>query len=365
MKRLRMFGAIVAVGCITIGCIGTGDNSQNEESSDSKLKYSPLVNEVTVVELKRQDFPMQLLSNGKLCASSKAPIFFREAGVVREICVRNGQRVSKGTVIAILEDNAQKSALESAGIELDRATLDLQDALVGLGYPVADQDKVPEDIMKMASIRSGYSAAKNSYEKARTALEHTVLKAPYSGMVADLKFKAWNTVSGAEPFCTVIGNDGFDVEFTILESEYPFVENGQRVRISQFGGQPDECVNGCITAINPSVDKNGQIGVRAHLAAGPRMLDGMNVRVAVDKILEKQLVVPKKAVVIRDGLEVLFRYNERGTADWVYVHTLKANADSYAVVANEERAATLNEGDLIIVSGNLNLADGSNVSLKR
>lgn len=39
------------------------------------------------------------------------------------------------------------------------------------------------------------------------------------------------------------------------------------------------------------------------------------------------------------------------------------NSREYAVEANLERGATLDPGDLVIVSGNLNLADGSEVTL--
>ena len=67
--------------------------------------------------------------------------------------------------------------------------------------------------------------------------------------------------------------------------------------------------------------------------------------------------------MIRDNLDVLFRYCD-GKAEWVYVTLLGANSESYALVANESRGAVLSEGDMVIVSGNLNLADGSIVQLK-
>ena len=88
----------------------------------------------------------------------------------------------------------------------------------------------------------------------------------------------------------------------------------------------------------------------------------MNVRVAVRQKIAGQLVVPKSAVIIRDNLEVLFRYKE-GRAQWTYVHTSLANSREYVVEANRDRSAELDPGDLIIVSGNLNLADGSEVTL--
>lgn len=50
-------------------------------------------------------------------------------------------------------------------------------------------------------------------------------------------------------------------------------------------------------------------------------------------------------------------------AQWTYVHTSLANSREYVVEANTDRGAELNPGDLVIISGNLNLADGSEVTL--
>ena len=104
--------------------------------------------------------------------------------------------------------------------------------------------------------------------------------------------------------------------------------------------------------------------IRQMLEGECTLADGMNVRVAVRQKVPGQLVVPKSAVVIRDNLEVLFRYKD-GRAQWTYVHTSLANSREYVVEANLDRGAELNPGDLVIVSGNLNLADGSEVSLGR
>jgi len=106
---------------------------------------------------------------------------------------------------------------------------------------------------------------------------------------------------------------------------------------------------------------HGTWGAECYLHEEP-LTDGMNVRVAVRQKIAGQLVVPKSAVVIRDNLEVLFRYKE-GRAQWTYVHTSLANSREYVVEANRDRSAELDPGDLIIVSGNLNLADGSEVTL--
>ena len=68
-------------------------------NGDEMLEYSPQVNEVEVIRLEETDFQWQLLANGKLSASKRSRLPFRTAGVITEINVRNGQRVSEGEVL--------------------------------------------------------------------------------------------------------------------------------------------------------------------------------------------------------------------------------------------------------------------------
>jgi len=333
----------------------------SELTDESKLQYTPEVNEVEVVPLKRETFQMQLLANGKLSAAQKSALYFAESGQITAVNVSNGGAVGQGAVIARLDSREQESRVEAARIEVERTRLEYLSFLAGQGYAVADSASVPQDVRELAAIRSGYAAAQNSLGQARRALEGTVLRAPFSGKVADIKLKKWDRTT-SEPFCTLIADRTFDVEFSALESEYPFLQKGQPVRVSLFGDDGSS-VKGTIKSINPAVDRNGQILVTATVPGDSRMLDGMNVKVIVERAVPDQLVVPKRAVVIRDNLEVLFRYNN-GKSDWVYVNTLKANSESFAIQANADRGAELHEGDLIIVSGNLNLADGSKVVIK-
>ncbi len=350
--------------CVTLAvlCLAACKGPQTQDPEDaSKLAYSPETNEVEVITLRRTSFPMQLVANGKLSAAQRSSLYFRESGQIVDLPVQNGAPVARGAVIARLDDAEQRMALESARIDLERTRLEYLDVLAGLGWAVSDSASVPADVKDLAGIRSGYSNARNAYARAQRALEGTVLRAPFSGRVADLKLKRWDR-TGSEPLCTLIADGTYDVTFSALESEYGFLARGQRVRVSPFGGE--RSFSGQIRQINPTVDRNGQIAVTATIPGAAGLLDGMNVKVTVDKDLPAQLVVPKSAVVIRDGLEVLFRHRN-GKAEWVYVHTLNANSESFSVTANTDRGATLSEGDEIIVSGNLNLADGSTVIVKK
>lgn len=353
MNRLPLILTILA--CIS-SCAGWKKPAANDK--EGKLEYAPQENKVETIVLERKTFHSQLVSNGKLSAFAKSKLVFQTPGPIVKVNVRNGSYVGKGGLIAMTDTSAAAMKVASARIALDKARLDLADVLVGQGY--SQDGQVPDNIMKMARMRSGFDNAENALSQAEHELAGTKLTAPFSGKVADVNFKVYDQ-SGTEPFCMLIDDHIMEVNFAVLESEFASLTRGLRVRIEPFseGGCP---LYGQISTINPSVDKNGQITVTATVRNDGTLLDGMNVRVIVERDVEKCLVVPRSAVVIRDDQNVLFRYVD-GKALWTYVNILKSNGDAFAVEANTERGADLSEGDVVIVSGNLNLADGSVVSV--
>jgi hypothetical protein len=82
----------------------------------------------------------------------------------------------------------------------------------------------------------------------------------------------------------------------------------------------------------------------------------------VENSIPDQLVVPKSAVVIRDNLEVLFRYVD-GRSLWTYVNVLMSNTEYHVIEANSDRGASIEVGDLIVTSGNLNLGDDTPIEI--
>ncbi len=327
------------------------------------LQQTPAINEVEVITLERVDFPRQLLSNGKLSAVGRARLFFPTGGPLATIAVKNGQTVTTGQTIARVSRPDLELALESAELELQKAEFALYDYLVGQGYPARDTTGVPAELLETARMKSGYLTAKNTLAKCRYDLSGTVLKAPFRGRVADITLSRYDQ-TGTEPFCTLVDDSAFLVTFSVMESEYGFLSVGLPVNVTPYA-DASHSYPGTITGINPSVDKNGQITVQAKIRGEQALLDGMNVKVTVERNVSGQLVVPRSAVVIRDNLDVLFTYSDDGKAHWTYVNILDSNGTSHSITANTDRGAILREGDRVIISGNLNLAEGSDVVLKK
>lgn len=352
MRRILTYTALAT---IMASC---GDTSAPKSTvANDRMEHRAEQNEVQIDTLQRRTFMRELISNGRLKAVHRSELSFAVPGTIAEVNAVNGTHVGRGAAIATIDTTDYASQLRAASLSLEKARLSFLDVLVGLGYTLGDTVTPPADVVRLACIRSGYADAMTSLQTARRNFDRCTLMAPFSGKVADIKQNAYEQTNGV--FCTLLDDSRLEVRFPVLESEYGLLAVGQEVTVNPYADLKRE-IKGRITAINPTIDDNGQVQVDATITNDGTLTDGMNVKVFIRQAIGEQLVVPKCAVVIRDNLEVLFRYVD-GKAVWTYVHTSLANSREYVVEANTERGADLNEGDLIITSGNLNLADGSEV----
>lgn len=338
---------LIMVACLA-GCQEKKEDWKEKEGVETVLPE--LANEVTIMKLKKQVFSHELVSNGKIQACEYADLSFRTVTEpLAKVYVKNGDRVVKGQKIAELNLFTLENKLAQAKNALDQSTLEMQDVLIGQGYAPDRPESVPEDVMKLAKVKSGYEQSKANYELALYDLEQAVLKAPFDGIVANLFGKQYNLPNTSEPFCRILSAKAMEVEFTVLESELPLVKRGDKVDVMPYAVTVASC-KGYVTEINPLVDENGMVRVKAKVDGAGKLFDGMNVRVSVKRSVEGQLVIPKTAVVLRSGRQVVFTLNGE-KAMWNYVQTGLENMTEYTVSGDG-----MEEGAEVIVTGNVNLA---------
>lgn len=326
-----------------------------QSPTESLPKEKNIVETTILVE---QDFTREIVSNGKLSAIQRAELYFQNSGFIENIHVKNGQNISKDIKLANLQNDDYKFALQKAELTKEKAEIDKLDALIGMGYIQTDKNILP-DHEKIAHIRSGYGQALIQYEEAKIRLENTSLYAPFSGTVEGITQRPFEKAKLSKPFCTLINDNRFFIDFPLLETEIARVKTGQKVSILPIAGAKQ--TTGTITEINPRIDENGLAWLKAEVKNPGGYMEGMNVKVSIKRAISGQLVVPKQAVVLRQNREVLFCYTN-GSAYWTYINTLDENENQYSVVAAE--GATLELGDTVIISNNLNLAHESEVEIK-
>ena len=327
----------------------------DEKSEKPKSSSQPAV--VKAIVIKPEPFPVQSITNGKIHATSKVDLYFSKEGVIDNIYFKNGDFVAKGDLIASLESEMAKIELARAEEAVSSAKTELSSLLLGYGGNEDDTTSVNNLLLQKLKSQSGYTMALLNLKAARLNYENNFIYAPFNAIIEGLNYQKYNKINPSDKFCTLLSDKDYTVEFKIIESEIDKIKLNSKIDVYKLD---DESIKytAVINEINPAVDKNGLITVKAQLHTAKRstFIEGMNVKVVINNYLEPCLSVPKSALVLRSGKEVVFTY-ENGKAKWNYVKTMAENATSFAI------SEGLNPYDTVIISGALNLAHDAPVKL--
>jgi len=354
---------LTTAGWILMGLLLVAASCKKKEESKFGNKTGELTAKADPVRVEGQLieyglFPMELVSNGKLEATEKASVSFRTQGSIARIHVRNGAWVSRGDLLAELDNDLEKIDLEQAEIRLEKARIERMNQIIGHKAGARNPEDVPADILERFNISSGYREADLNLQQARIQYEYTRLVAPVSGRVASLAARERNFPPTDKPFCLLLNDREFDVVFPVMEGELARMHVGQEATIEPFAIDSFP-VTGRISEINPLVDDHGLVTVKARIPnPSGKLIEGMNVRVFIRFTMPECLIIPKEALVLRNNRQVVFSM-KNGRPYWNYVETQLENSRSYSILVKE---GVLQRGDTLITRGNLNLAHDAEVT---
>lgn len=342
--RFFFFSLLLAGTASLISC--KQKPSQNLEEM-ARRAARPEAVMVKTVKAEKTTFYHELLSNGKITSARKAIVPFRVNGIIRELYIQNGQHVAEGQLLAVIEDFEFRTQLQRARQNLEKAEIYFRDDIL-TNFSATDTTGLSPSKIKISRIRSGLDESLTTLAQAEYSLNNTRITAPISGIVAGLEARRWNPSQNYKNLCTIVDIENMEVEFPVTESEYLLLEKGMPVNVIPFVNDSIR-ITGTVTQINPQVDENGMIRIKASFQNKARLIDGMNVRVLIRRPVPGRIVVPKESLVRRQGRDVIF-VRQDSLAIWKYVTVGAENSTSLSIREGIE------PGDLVIVSGNINLA---------
>jgi RND family efflux transporter MFP subunit len=213
--------------------------------------------------------------------------------------------------------------------------------------------------------KSGLNRALIEYEKAKLNVEYTQIKAPFSGYIADCDINVGSYVSPGQKCMKLIDISAVKIVAEVTETQLAKIKTGNIAEV-EFVAYPGEVFRGRVIEVNPYIDIERRVGKVVVLVEniGEKIKPGMfaNVRIQGD-IYRDVLLVPKKAVVMRDNRPVVFVYQgvneDSGLSKWFYVELGRENEQFYEIKSG------INPGDTIIIEGNYNLAHDSKIKILR
>ena len=309
-------------------------------------------------------FHLRTHATATLLAVTRAEVKTTQSGQILSLPIREGSYVQAGALLAQLDPAAIQLRLEQAHLTLEEAKFNKNDLLVMQGGRWGVDSSVNETTLLSIHQQSGYKKALHAIKQLEYELTQTVISAPFTGMVAEVKARRYQHLSSGEILCTLIDPLSFEAVFQLLEKEAVQVKPGQKGKVYP-PTDPALELRATVSTVNPVVDEHGLVRFHAAIHKDDLLrhrsclLEGMNLRVVIEKNIPQQLVVPKSAVVLRSGRPVVFTYDAAsGLAKWNYVAIAYEN-DSEAAISEG-----LKPGDLVIYEGNLNLDHDAEVEVQ-
>lgn len=245
---------------------------------------------------------------GTVAAVRQARISTRAAALVREVRVKEGDRVAQGAVLVRLADGDLKAQEAAARTGLQSARANEQ-RIRGL----VEGGNVPRAQLEPAEAQRAQAEAQLGL--AREALTYTELRAPFAGAVLAKLVSPGDLVSPGQPMIELSGS-ALEIVASATEAEARSLAPGTRLAFAsgETRGQAQ------VTALSPGADALSHRGlVRALVVTAASLRPGDFVRLQLPPAPgAARLCIPRSALVERGDLTGAFVVREgRAQLRWL------------------------------------------------
>ena len=372
MKNILM---VIAAAIIVVSCSAPAASPENEtvkreqlqlykqELHALKQKIEDLETElssgekdevvkVNVTVLNAELFEHFIEVTGKVEAEQDVDVSPETAGVIMEVYVKEGDKVSKGKILAKLNTDILERSMDELEVQLDLANINFQ----------------RQDNLWKQNIGSEmqYLQAKNSKEGLEKRIESlkaqmamAKIKSPLSGVVDVVYQKKGHIGSPQVPFAKVINMSKMKVYADVSEAYLTKVKKGDKIGIT-FPAL-DRQMEAPIIQIGNSIDANNRtFRVRINLDNADHMIKPNLVSIIKirDYYSEDAIVIP--SLYIKEDFNGRYTYiveskNEKNTAKKIYVTPGVTNNNMTEIKEG------LSAGTKIISEGFNQIVDGTSL----
>ncbi len=340
MKKKELF-VLVSIALL-VGC----------QSKKTAKEIQPVT--VKVVKMSASSVSGGQSYSGTIEEVSGTSLSFSVGGTVKRVMVEEGQHVSRGQLLAVVDDETTRNAHVAAMSMRQQA----EDAYRRMKQ-LHDNGSLPE--IQWVEVVSKLKQAVSSEQIAKKSLSDTKLYAPFAGVIGQKNIDlGQNAIPGMQAFKLVNINQ-VKVKISIPESEISKVRIGQTatINVSALGGHTFVgriCEKGVSAdPLSRSYDVKILINNRDG-SLMPGMICDASLQKSVDS---KAFVLPASVIQLDDNNQTFVWVNVGGKAEKRIVYT--GDETNQGVVIN----GGLSEGDEVLVEGQQKVSENTSLKVEK
>lgn len=286
---------------------------------------------------------------GELEAARQVQVAAETGGRITHITFASGQHVAAGAVLVQLNDAPEQAALLRQRAQLKNA----QSSHARTAQMLKDKAATQEQLDSALAARD---AAMGEVRQTEALIAQKTIRAPFAGQLGIRKVHAGQYLNTADTVASLIDTTALLVNFALDEQSSAKLAPGQAVQVL-VDAYPGQVFTAKINAIDPLIARSRMVQVQAALA-NPRsaLKAGMYANVRVAREAGQQLTVPETAVTYSAYGDTVFVAQQQDkqalTVKRVSVKLGERAGGRVAILDG------LQEGQRVVASGQLKLADG-------
>jgi membrane fusion protein, multidrug efflux system len=377
-KRPRRVATILllAGAAITASAVGVYSNTARDARANT-ASTAPAGLSVAVNQLEPKTVSPFAEFSGRINAVDYAEIRPQVSGRITEIRFHDGEHVSAGDILLVIDPRPYQAAVDKAQADLTTAINNAKFAQVErergnqlvrsnwLSQETFDQRTNADEVAK-AAVQSAHAAL----ESAQINLDYAYVKAPISGRVSRAEVTLGNLVgsptTAPQVLTSIVSDNGVYADFEVDEQTYlnnarnygQSHEEQQKIPVNVVVGDEEHVYHGHIYSFDNRIDSgSGSIRARARFDnTDGTLIPGMFVSVRMGSgVVDDALVVPESAIGNDQSKRFVFIVGDGNKAEYRSV-ALGPQIDGNRVVLSG-----LKSGDRVILDHLQRLAPGAPV----
>ena len=366
MKVKLLSCCLLAGATMLVSCGG----SDNEGAEVTPSSYE-------TITIKTQDIEIPYEYSAKLVGKSDVSIMPQCSGQLMKVCVVEGQRVSPGTVLFVIDQREAQLAVETAIANLSAARAAVKTAQLEYdsnrnlhAQNIVSDYMVNSALNNLNQAKAAVAQAESAVNNARVNLGFCTITSPVSGIVGALPVNPGEQVSPGTLLTTVSGTAEMKARFSISESEL------QEISKSSTAATPEEHMRqlppvklklkdgsmyeleGRVSSYTGAIDQ--ATGSVTCIATFPnpegKLFSGAQGTVVISTKASDVIVVPEASIVRLQDKTLVYKVAPDSTAVGTIITYADAGNGKDVVVTSG-----LKTGDRIVGTGANNVREGQQV----